>query len=182
MLTGRHKMPVTDTGAIHGPGTWSVFTSDLGVNRQPWCWGNQAASLTVKLGQTRLLTGPYNVLFDLRSHDKKLSNVIRSNWNDDINYSVMHSCYWPRSSVTAWSGLLAGLMAWGAPAGTARLEGGAERPDCWGVLWIGRQNEREREKKKIHFLGVWLQVTPCSIAPLKHTITQSGAIIRQREK
>lgn len=85
--------------------------------------------------------------FDLRSLDKKLSNVIRSNWNDDINYSMMHSCYWPRSSVTAWSGLLADLMVWGAPAGTAWLEVGAERPDCWGMLWIGRQNEREREKK-----------------------------------
>ena len=44
------------------------------------------------------------------------------------------------------------------------------------------ETDSERGEKKKRVLCIWLQVPPCSVAPLKHTITQSRAIIRQRER
>ena len=82
----------------------------------------------------------------------------------------------------AWSRPRVGVTVWGS-ACRKLPAGGRERPDCWGMVWMERQTVKGwgGEKKK-RVLGIWLQVPPCSVAPLKHTITQPRAIIRQREK
>lgn len=74
------------------------------------------------------------------------------------------------------------------PEGTTGLEGGpeakrrggqtaAELYEWRGTTVAGRDTGREK-----HFPRVWLQVPPCSVALLKHTITQSRAIIWIRGK
>lgn len=86
----------------------------------------------------------------------------------------------PSPSPPAWSSVVRKGDGWGAPPGTAWLEGGPGAGET-RLLRHGMNGETDSEREK-RVLGIWLQVPPCSVAPLKHTITQSRAIIRQRER
>lgn len=124
-IQANHSDSDADTLPSHASGIRSIITRDLVSqrrSRKPWAQpahpSIQPAHPTVQLAQAWRLSGPYSVLFHLGSQDKQLSNVISSNWNDDINYDAARSCYWPEPSLvalTAWScdGWAAGWRAVG---------------------------------------------------------------------
>lgn len=99
--------------------------------------------------------GPYSVLFHPRSHDKQLSNVISSNWNDDINYSMAHSCYWPEPSPAVMSRPLVWVTGWEhrqeppfPPPLHSHTHTHCSCRECWGMVWMGRLTTRERGRER----------------------------------